>query len=465
MEQIGPGAGAYAEQRRLISTQMKETLVDRLGLGRRADEIPDDCRLYGVGLGLDSVDALEIAVAVESHFGVAVEADDLARRRSVNSVVDLITERLHERPESPPESPEDDYWRLRTRAGLADLGAWARIEVSGRGASATVDAVIGESVQDLFEGRCAHTLIPSETGGVEAIVCVITLGESYHVVAEPEEHNTVMRALEAAARGRDAVVRDVRAEKFALALVGPRAMRIAHVAFGEVVHTIDALNAIAAVGLTHGASGKAGRTAVAPHATPIGKLPAIAARPDYFGEYELHLLGPAAEKEAVIEQLERASGDEPLRVGTTALATMMTEMGTFSRARDVPDGTSVFEAGLEWMIDFRKRGLRAAEALERAKATVRRRCVLMTMDGHAGGLRGQAVRLEGQEIGWIQSAVDSYTLKGTVALAYLDERFGIPGLKCAVGDEERPAATVSAPAFLSQSTLDKLSRGTHRSAR
>ena len=460
MEQIGPGAGAYAEQRRRISTQMKETLVDRLGLGRRADEIPDDCRLYGVGLGLDSIDALEIAVAVESHFGVAVEVDDLARRRSVNSVVDLITERLHARPESPPERPEEeDYWRLRTRAGLADLGAWTRIEVSGRGASATVDAVIGENVQDLFEGRCAHTLIPSETGGAEAIVCVITLGESYHVVAEPEEHNTVMRALEAAARGRDAVVRDVRAEKFALALVGPRAMRIAHVAFGEVVHTIAALNAIAAVGITRGASGKAGRTPVAPNATPIGELPVVAARPDYFGEYELHLLGPAAEKEAVIEQLERASGDEPLRVGTGALATMMTEMGTLSRARDVPDGTSVFEAGLEWMIDFRKQGLRAAEALERAKATVRRRCVLMTMDGRAGGLPGQAVRLEGQKIGRIQSAVDSYTLKGTVALAYLDERFGIPGLNCAVGDEERPAATVSAPAFLSQSTLDNLSRG------
>ena len=86
-------ARAYAGQRRVLTHRLKETLVERLDLDRRIDEIPDDCLLFGVGLGLDSVDALEIVVAVEGEFGIRVEDDDMKEIRSVNSIVDLILSR------------------------------------------------------------------------------------------------------------------------------------------------------------------------------------------------------------------------------------------------------------------------------------------------------------------------------------------------------------------------------------
>ena len=83
-------ARAHAARRRDLTHCLKETLVERLDLDRRTDEIPDDCLLFGVGLGLDSVDALEIVVAVESEFGIRVEDDDMQEIRSVNSIVELI---------------------------------------------------------------------------------------------------------------------------------------------------------------------------------------------------------------------------------------------------------------------------------------------------------------------------------------------------------------------------------------
>ena len=86
-------AHAYAKRRSELSARLKETLVERLALERLPDEIPDDCLLFGVGLGLDSVDALEIVVAIEGEFGIRVEDGDMPQIRSVNSIVDFILSR------------------------------------------------------------------------------------------------------------------------------------------------------------------------------------------------------------------------------------------------------------------------------------------------------------------------------------------------------------------------------------
>ena len=86
-------ARAYAAQRKDLTHRLKQTLVERLDLDRQIDEIPDDCLLFGVGLGLDSVDALEIVVAVEGEFGIRIEDGDMQEIRSVNSIVDLILSR------------------------------------------------------------------------------------------------------------------------------------------------------------------------------------------------------------------------------------------------------------------------------------------------------------------------------------------------------------------------------------
>ena len=86
-------ARAYAAHRKDLTHRLKQTLVERLDLDRQTEEIPDDCLLFGVGLGLDSVDALEIVVAVEGEFGIRVEDGDMKEIRSVNSIVDLILSR------------------------------------------------------------------------------------------------------------------------------------------------------------------------------------------------------------------------------------------------------------------------------------------------------------------------------------------------------------------------------------
>ena len=326
-----------------------------------------------------------------------------------------------------------DYRRMRSHAGLSDLQEWSRFDLSGPQACDALDAVVGCNVRDLFEGRAANTLIPSPSGGVDAIVWAIALEDGFRIVGEPADRETIRCALEESASGRGATVRDVRDETFALALIGPEAEKVAWKAFGDEVHSIAFLNVL-----------------------PLGAPAVLAARIGYFGEYELHLFGEIARKQAVIDALERVGDGDSLTVGEGALPVMMTEMGTLSRARDVPPDVSVFEAGLQWMIDFRKENLRAAGALERRKRSVDRKCVLMIIDGDDADLRGRPVFIEDRDIGRIQSAFLSETLGRCVALAYLVEDLGMPGLSCAVGADRRAGRTVSAPAFLGRSILDSL---------
>jgi acyl carrier protein len=57
------------------------------------EEITDEVGLFDpAGLGLDSIDALELAVALEKHFGASVPNSEVARQafRNVNSLVEHI---------------------------------------------------------------------------------------------------------------------------------------------------------------------------------------------------------------------------------------------------------------------------------------------------------------------------------------------------------------------------------------
>jgi len=64
-------------------------LVESLKLeGLEPSSIGDDQPLFGGELGLDSVDALELVVAIEREFGVAVPTDEVGGRafRSVGAL-------------------------------------------------------------------------------------------------------------------------------------------------------------------------------------------------------------------------------------------------------------------------------------------------------------------------------------------------------------------------------------------
>lgn len=76
----------------MIEAQLKTLIVEALMLEDvTADEIETDAPLFGDGLGLDSIDALELAMAIHKTFGVKIAADDEANKVIFHSVATLAS--------------------------------------------------------------------------------------------------------------------------------------------------------------------------------------------------------------------------------------------------------------------------------------------------------------------------------------------------------------------------------------
>jgi acyl carrier protein len=82
----------YIQQRDAILERVRRILIDNLDVRRDPDEIDPDTPLFGSGLGLDSVDAVELLVSVEVEFGIQVPDDPRVggALRTVNTLVDLV---------------------------------------------------------------------------------------------------------------------------------------------------------------------------------------------------------------------------------------------------------------------------------------------------------------------------------------------------------------------------------------
>ena len=60
--------------------RIKRLIVESLNLeGVRPETIEDEAPLFGEGLGLDSVDALELVVALEKEFDIKIKSQEIGR--------------------------------------------------------------------------------------------------------------------------------------------------------------------------------------------------------------------------------------------------------------------------------------------------------------------------------------------------------------------------------------------------
>jgi len=80
-----------------IRPRIKQLVVDALHLeGLVPSKIADDAPLFGGGLGLDSVDALELVVALEKEFGIRIQSHEIGKEAfaSVSALAAFIDGRL-----------------------------------------------------------------------------------------------------------------------------------------------------------------------------------------------------------------------------------------------------------------------------------------------------------------------------------------------------------------------------------
>lgn len=78
-----------------LKQRVKDMIIQRLKLeGMTPDQIDGSAPLFGEGLGLDSIDALELVLGIEQTFGVKIEDEAAGLRafKSVDALTDFIRE-------------------------------------------------------------------------------------------------------------------------------------------------------------------------------------------------------------------------------------------------------------------------------------------------------------------------------------------------------------------------------------
>ncbi len=88
------GTRGRIDAREEVLGKLRLALIEKMHVRKTADELDPDVALFGSGFGLDSLDAVELVVFLESEFGLkSSDNDPMIMRgsmRTLNTLVDLV---------------------------------------------------------------------------------------------------------------------------------------------------------------------------------------------------------------------------------------------------------------------------------------------------------------------------------------------------------------------------------------
>lgn len=75
---------------RTLELKVKECIIDRLDLEVTPEDITDSEPLFGEGLGLDSLDSLELVIAIGKEFDVTIGDDEFEVLNTIDTICEFI---------------------------------------------------------------------------------------------------------------------------------------------------------------------------------------------------------------------------------------------------------------------------------------------------------------------------------------------------------------------------------------
>ncbi|HWS90653.1 MAG TPA: glycine cleavage T C-terminal barrel domain-containing protein [Pyrinomonadaceae bacterium] len=311
-------------------------------------------------------------------------------------------------------------------AGLFDLSARGRVEVSGGEAVMFLNGMLTNDAAKLEEGAWMHAAFPNPQGRLLASARVLRRGGAFLFDTEAETYPTVLKHLERFTLAGDFHVRDLTAETVLLSVQGARAP--------EFVGAVLGAEAAAT------ARGRVTRA-------PSGEAEVTVIRATHTSEDGFDLFVEAAHAEALRGALVGA-GATP--AGQDALEVLRVESGIPRYGVDASDANVVLEVVDESeAVSYTKGCYAGQEIIARIhwRGHVAKRLTGVVFDRDAEPPSDARLRdcAGGREAGRITSTVFSPRLRRRVALAVVKYDFLAPGteLKVFAGDAEVCAAHVA----------------------
>lgn len=324
---------------------------------------------------------------------------------------------------------------VRERAGIMDISAFSKVEVSGPDAAAFLDGLVANRLP--VPGRIGLTHILNDAGRIELETTVVRLSEDrFYLVCAAFFEQRLLDNLAFALAGHDVTITNRSTDWGALALNGPRSGDILS-ACTDADLSIEAFKWMTAREID-----------VAGH-----RLWAL--RMSYAGELGWEFHGPREAILAAFRALKSAGKAHGLaNYGSFAMNAMRMEKG-FKGAGELTNEVTLPEADVMRFVKLDKefRGKAATEAA--LAAGPRFVCAYLEVadDGKADGNGGEAVLADGCQVGTVSSIAFGHGVGKLLAFAYVAPEHAAPGtaLEVVVMGEPRVAKVLAEPAYDPQS--------------
>jgi glycine cleavage system T protein (aminomethyltransferase) len=306
-----------------------------------------------------------------------------------------------------------EHTAVRTAAGLFDVSHMGEFQVTGDHALDLVQHVTSNDASSLADGQAQYSALTTPEGTAVDDLLVYRHAEDHFMLVVNaanididlewiQSHNTFGARVENAS---DRIS--------LLALQGPRAAQI--------------LQPLADIALT----------GVLPYHFVSGKVlgvDTLLSRTGYTGEDGFELYFAVAESEKLWNGILKSG--EPwglLAAGLGARNTLRLEAKFLLYGNDLARTTTLLEAGLGWIVKFKKPGFIGRESLARQKAEgVQRKLAGFIMLGRDIARDHYPVYVNGVEVSHVTSGSPSITLKQNIGLTYLPLAHTAPGTKLQV---------------------------------
>ena len=293
----------------------------------------------------------------------------------------------------------------RRTAGLFDETSFAKLEVTGKGATAFLQHMCANDI-DRPVGSIVYTQLLNKRGGIEADLTVTRVGhETYLIVTGTAVGNHDAAWLRGHLPDDGSVaLRDVTAARVCFGLWGPRARDIL-------------------VSVTRDDVSDAGFPYLTAREITVGSVPLLALRVTYVGELGWELYAPTEYGRALWTTLWQAGRPRGMVAGGyRAIDALRLEKGYRVWSSDITPDETPFEAGLGFAVALDKApefiGREALIAAKAAGPRKRLRCLVLD-DPRSVCLGNEPVRVGGEVVGRVTSGGYGFAVDRSIAYAYL----------------------------------------------
>ena len=326
-------------------------------------------------------------------------------------------------------NPNDEHDAVREAAGMFDMSPLKKVYVRGPDAAKVVDHVITRDMSKVAEGESAYGAVLTDSGTVADDAIVANLGNNEYLHCHGSGDS--MQCLQDSAEGLNVSI-ELDDDLHDLAVQGPKSLALLD------AHTPIDLSAMKY--FNH-------------QATTLFGHECRLSRTGYSGERGYEILADASVIGSIWDSLlEEGAAEGLMPCSFTALDKVRIEAALLFYGYDMTSDHTPWEVGLGFTISKNKGEFRGKEAANNSKGQERFKGAGISIDHSDAVAGGEILKLNGEEVGLVNSPGYSHRLGKSLALVHLHPSACTPGTKLdVVSDDLTTTAVVEAIPFFDAS--------------